>query len=290
MSKADAIFIQNAKNILEHGTDTRNEIVRTVWPDTGEFAYTIKQFGVCNYYDLREEFPALTLRKTGIKSAIAEVLWIFQKKSNNINDLTLNGKKIHIWDSWADEDGSIGRAYGYQIGHRMTYMNDQSKFLDQMDLVLHQLKTTPFSRRILTTIYSPDELHLMNLAPCCWNLTFNVTDEGYDKLVLNMVLNQRSNDMLAANNWNVVQYSALLMMVAQASNMIPGKLMHVIVDQHIYDRHVPYVKELIERETYDAPIVTLDPDIKNFYDFTPNSFEIKNYNAGPDIGKIPVAI
>lgn len=290
MSKADDIFIQNANDIFEHGTNTMNEDVRTIWPDTKEKAYTIKKFGVCNYYDLRDEFPAITLRKTGIKSAIAEILWIFQKKSNNIHDLTLNGQPIHIWDEWADEDGSIGKAYGYQIGHQKTYDYASGKFFDQIDYVLHQLKNTPYSRRILTTIYNPSELHLMNLAPCCWNLTFNVTDEGYDKLVLNMVLNQRSNDMLAANNWNVVQYSALLMMIAQVSNMIPGKLMHVIVDQHIYDRHVPIMAELIKRPTFDAPTVTLDPDINNFYNFTPNSFVIENYKAGEQIKDIPIAI
>lgn len=288
MSMADKIFVENTTDILTNGTSTIHENVRAVWPDTNEKAYTIKKFGVCNYYDLREEFPALTLRKTGILSAIAEILWIFQKKSNNIHDLTLNGKPIHIWDEWADIEGSIGRAYGYQIGHRKTY--DNGKFYDQMDYVLHLLKTSPYSRRILTSIYYPDELHLMNLAPCCWNLTFNVTDEGYDKPVLNMMLNQRSNDMLAANNWNVVQYSALLMMVAQVSNMIPGKLMHVIVDQHIYDRHVPIMEELIKREQFTAPTVTLDPDIKDFYQFTPNSFKVENYITGEQIKNIPIAI
>lgn len=288
MSKADIIFVENAKNIIENGTSTFNEDVRAIWPDTKEKAYTLKQFGVCNTYDLREEFPAITLRKTGIKSAIAEILWIFQKKSNNINDLTLNGKKIHIWDEWADEYGSIGRAYGYQIGHNKTY--DNGKFYDQMDHVLYQLKNTPFSRRILTNIYIPNELHLMNLAPCCWNITFNVTNEGYDKLVLNMVLNQRSNDMLAANNWNVVQYSALLMMVAQVSNMIPGKLLHVIVDQHIYDRHIPIVKDLITRDQYSAPIVKLNPDIHDFYQFQPDDFVVENYVAGEQIKNIPIAI
>lgn len=289
MSLSDKIFVNNAKAIIESGTNTKGEEVRAVWPDTNKPAYTIKKFGVCNTYDLQKEFPALTLRKTGIKSAIAEILWIFQKKSNNINDLTLNGKKIHIWDEWADETGSIGKAYGYQIGHQKTRVND-TLLLDQMDYVLYQLKNTPFSRRILTTIYNPQELHEMHLAPCCWNLTFNVTDEGYDKLVLNMVLNQRSNDMLAANNWNVVQYSALLMMISQVSGMIPGKLMHIIVDQHIYDRHIPIMKELITRDQFDAPIVTIDPDIKNFYDFTPNSFNIENYKAGEQILNIPIAV
>lgn len=288
MSKADQIFVSNANEIIQHGTNTFDENVRAIWPDTKEKAYTIKKFGVCNFYDLREEFPALTLRKTGIKSAIAEVLWIFQKKSNNIKDLTLHGKPIHIWDEWAGEDGSIGRAYGYQIGHQM--IHEAGQWYDQMDYVLHQLRTTPFSRRILTTIYKQEELHLMNLAPCCWNLTFNVTDEGYDKLVLNMVLNQRSNDMLAANNWNVVQYSALLMMVAQVSNMIPGKLMHVIVDHHIYDRHIKIVSDLIQREQFAAPIVTLNDTITNFYNFTPDSFVIENYQAGEQIKNIPIAI
>lgn len=322
MSKADIIFKNMCNNIIKNGSNTKGEKVRAVWPDTGESAYTIKLFGQTAVYDLREEFPAITFRRTAIKSAIDEILWIFQKKSNNIKDL-----KSHIWDEWADESGSIGRAYGHQIRsifihHSLNeastkedysnlrsmypsyvevprcdyntgkYYNDgtMSVFMDQMDAVLYDLKHTPYSRRILTSIYNHRDLHAMNLHPCCWNCTFNVTDEGYDKLILNMVLNQRSNDVLAANNWNVVQYSALLMMIAQCSNMIPGKLLHVITDAHIYDRHVPMIQELIDRPMYDAPTVTLDPDIKNFYDFTENSFTIENYQHGEQIKNIPIAV
>ena len=282
MSKADIIFKEMCSNIIAHGTDTKGENVRPVWNDTGEKAYTIKLFGQTAMYDLREEFPALTLRRTAIKSAINEILWIFQKKSNNVHDL-----KPHIWDEWADENGFIGKAYGYQIGQKF---NNHGIMMDQMDAVLYDLKHTPYSRRILTSIYNHKDLHEMNLHPCCWSCTFNVTDEGYDKLILNMVLNQRSNDVLAANNWNVVQYSALLMMVAQSVNMIPGKLLHVIADAHIYDRHVPMVKELIERPMFDAPRVTLDPSIKDFYQFTEDSFKVDNYVHGEQIKNIPIAV
>ena len=245
MSKADKIFVDMCTDILTNGTDTRGEKVRPIWKDTGEKAYTKKIFGHVAKYDLREEFPALTLRKTGIKSAINEVLWIFQKKSNNIHDL-----KPHIWDSWADSTGSIGKAYGYQIGKKF---KTHGMMMDQMDNILY-------------------------------------TDEGYDKLVLNCVLNQRSNDVLAANNWNVVQYSALLMMVAQSVNMIPGVLLHVIADAHIYDRHIPIVEELIKREQYPAPTVILDKDITDFYKFTEDSFIIENYKTGEQVKNIPIAV
>ena len=312
MSKADIIFKNMCENIITHGTNTQGELVRPTWNDTGEKAYTNKIFGHTAMYELREEFPALTFRITAIKSAVDEILWIFQRKSNNIKDL-----KPHIWDEWADEDGSIGKAYGYQIGQRFIHHSvdelpseDELKALiteypsfqfrikgdkinvcfDQIDAVLYELKHTPYSRRILTSIYNHNELHEMNLHPCCWSCTFNVTDEGYDKLVLNLVLNQRSNDVLAANNWNVVQYSALLMMIAQSVNMIPGKLLHVIADAHIYDRHIPLVKELIERPMYDAPKVILNPDIKDFYKFTPDDFIIENYQHGEQIKNIPIAV
>lgn len=282
MSKADNIFVNMCTEILTHGTDTKGEKVRPIWKDTGEKAYTKKIFGHVARYDLREEFPALTLRKIGIKSAINEVLWIFQKKSNNIHDL-----KPHIWDSWADATGSIGKAYGYQIGKQF---KTHGMMMDQMDNILYELKNTPYSRRMITSIYNHSELSEMNLYPCCWSLTFNVTDEGYDKLVLNVVLNQRSNDVLVANNWNVVQYSALLMMIAQSVDMIPGVLLHVIADAHIYDRHIPIVEKLIKREQYSAPIVTLDKGIKNFYEFTEDSFNIENYKAGEQVKNIPIAV
>lgn len=283
MSKADKLFVHMCSEIIDNGTNDYKANVRPKWED-GTPAHTIRKFGVVNRYDLREEFPALTLRRTAIKSAVDEVLWIYQRKSNNINDLN-----SHIWDQWADKKGSIGKAYGYQIGLRNIWRDDIHTRLDQMDNVLYTLKHDPFSRRIMTNMMNMGDLHEMALHPCCWSCTFNVTDEGEDKLVLNMVLNQRSQDTLAANNWNVVQYAVLLMMVAQVSNMIPGVLLHVIADAHIYDRHIPLVKELISRPQYEAPTVTLDPDIKNFYDFTPESFLVENYNFGPQIKNIPIA-
>lgn len=282
MSYADKVFIDMCQNILAYGTSTEGERVRPKWED-GSLAYTIKQFGVVNRYDLSKEFPAITLRRTGIKSCIDEVLWIWQKKSNNINDLN-----SHIWDSWADEDGSIGKAYGYQMSVKHQYKEGE---MDQVDRVLYDLKHNPYSRRIMTNIYNFQNLHEMNLYPCAYSMTFNVTKRpGEDKLVLNGILNQRSQDILTANNWNVCQYAALLHMFAQVSDMQVGELVHVIADAHIYDRHIPLVKELISRPVYDAPQFWINPEIKNFYDFTLDDFRLDNYQTGPQIKNIPVAV
>ena len=282
MSLADGIFKNMCRDIIDNGTNTMGEKVRPKWPD-GEMAYTVKKFGVVNRYDLRKEFPALTLRKTAIKLAADEVLWIWSKKSNNINDL-----KSHVWDEWADSDGSIGKAYGYQMGVKHEY---KEGMMDQVDRVLFDLKNNPYSRRIMTNIYVHQDLHEMNLYPCAYSMTFNVTKEkDCDKLVLNGILNQRSQDVLAANNWNVCQYSILLMMIAQSVDMIPGELVHVIADAHIYDRHIPLVEELITRPEFPAPRVTITPDIKNFYDFTSQDITIEGYEAGPQIKDIPIAI
>lgn len=282
MSKADELFVSMCRDIIENGTTTEGEKVRPVWPD-GAPAYTIKQFGVCNRYDLREEFPALTLRRTALKSAMDEILWIYQKKSNNINDLN-----SHIWDEWADEDGSIGEAYGAQVAKKALYPEGE---FDQMDRVLFDLEHTPFSRRIMTNLYNFDDLHKMNLYPCAYSVTYNVTNEpGDDRLTLNMVLNQRSNDILAANNWNVAQYALLLMMVAQANNMIAGQLVHMIADAHIYDRHVDIIKELIERPQYPAPKVSLNPKVTDFYAFTTDDLIVENYQHGPQVTDIPIAV
>lgn len=282
MSKADQQFVSMCKNILDHGTTTEGEKVRPHWED-GTPAYTIKNFGVTARYDLREEFPALTLRRTALKSAMDEVLWIYQRKSNNVNDLN-----SHIWDEWADETGSIGNAYGYQIAQVTHYADGD---FDQMDRVLYDLKHTPFSRRIITNIYNVHDLPEMHLYPCAYNVTYNVTqDPNEDKLVLNMVLMQRSQDILAANNWNVCQYAILLMMVAQSVDMVAGELLHVIVDAHIYDRHVDIVRELIERPQYPAPKVSLNPDVKDFYDFTTDDLIVEDYQHGPQVKNIPIAV
>lgn len=283
MSYADQIFINMCKDIIENGTSTEGEKVRPVWEDTQESAYTVKRFGVVNRYDLRKEFPALTLRRTGIKSAFDELLWIWQKKSNNIHDLN-----SHIWDSWADEDGSIGKAYGYQLGVKHKY---KEGMFDQVDRVLFDLKNNPYSRRIMTNIYVHADLNEMNLYPCAYSMTFNVTKEkDQEKLVLNAVLNQRSQDVLAANNWNVCQYALLVHMMAQSCNMQAGELVHVIADAHIYDRHIPLVKELIEREAHDAPKVWLNPEIRDFYSFTVEDLHVEDYVTGPQIKNIPIAV
>ena len=282
MSYADQVFISMCTDILENGTDTKGEKVRPHWED-GTPAYTIKKFGVCNRYDLRKEFPALTLRRTALKSCMDEILWIWQKKSSNIHEL-----KSHIWDEWADETGSIGKAYGYQLGVKHAY---KEGMFDQVDRVLYDLRHNPFSRRILTSIYNHEDLHEMALYPCAWSMTFNVTQEkGQEKLTLNAVLNQRSQDVLAANNWNVCQYSLLLMMIAQCVDMIPGELVHMIADAHIYDRHVDIIRELIARPVYDAPTVRLDPEVKDFYAFTTDDLIVENYRHGEQIKNIPIAI
>ena len=276
MSKADDLFIKMCTDIIENGYSTEGEKVRPKWED-GSFAYTIKRFGVVNRYDLSEEFPAITLRKTYIKSAVDEMLWIWQKKSNNVNDL-----KSHIWDEWADEDGSIGKAYGYQMGVKHQY---KEGMMDQVDRVIYDLKNNPYSRRIMTNLYVHQDLHEMNLYPCAYSVTFNVTGDR-----LNAILNQRSQDVLAANNWNVVQYAVLVYMLAQVTGFKPGELVHVIADAHIYDRHIDIVKELIKRPTFPAPKFTLNPDIKDFYDFTTEDITIEDYQTGPQIKDIPIAV
>ena len=276
MSRADEIYIETCRDILDHGFSDAGLEVRPRWDD-GTPAHTIKKFCVVNRYDLRQEFPLMTLRKTGIKNCIDEILWIWQKKSNRIADL-----HSHIWDSWAGEDGTIGKAYGYQLGVKHIYPEGE---FDQVDRVLYDLKHNPGSRRIMTNIYNHADLHEMNLYPCAYSMTFNVTGK-----YLNGILNQRSQDMLTANNWNVVQYSALLCMFAQVSGLIPGEFVHVIADCHIYDRHVPLVEEMLTRPQYPAPKVRLNPDVKDFYDFRVEDFIVEDYQANPTGFRIPVAV
>ena len=276
MSYADQVFIQNCKEILAHGTWDTALPVRPRWED-GESAHTVKRFGLVNRYDLRREFPVQTIRKMAFRSAVDELLWIWQKKSSNIGDL-----HSHIWDAWADETGSIGKAYGYQLGVKHRY---REGWFDQVDRVLYYLRHDPASRRILTSLYNHHDLHEMHLYPCAWSVTFNVTGN-----VLNAVLNQRSQDMLTANGWNVMQYAVLLHMFAAVSDLVPGELVHVIADAHIYDRHVPIVEEIISREPYPAPTLWMDPAAEDFYSFTPDSFRLEGYRAWPLERKIPVAV
>ena len=276
MSKADEKFVSMCRDILENGFSTEGNNVRARWDD-GTPAHTIKNFGVVNRYDLSEEFPALTLRPTAIRLAFDELLWIWQKKSNNIKDLN-----SHIWDQWADENGSIGKAYGYPLG--IPYKFKQGE-MDQVDNVLWLLKNDRYSRRIMTNMYNFADLSEMGLEPCAYSMTFNVKDD-----TLNAILNQRSQDVLTANNWNVVQYSLLLMMMAQVSGLKAGELVHVIADAHIYDRHVDIVKELIERPQYPAPKVRLNPDVTDFYEFTDKDLIIEDYQKNPQVKNIPVAI
>ena len=282
MSYADKVFIDMCRDIMDNGTSTEGEKVRPVWED-GTSAYTIKRFGVVNRYDLSKEFPALTLRRTAIKSCVDELLWIWQKKSNNVNEL-----KSHIWDSWADETGSIGKAYGYQMGVKHQYKEGR---MDQTDRVIFDLKNNPYSRRIMTNIYVHNDLHEMHLYPCAYSMTFNVTKEkDSEKLTLNAILNQRSQDVLAANNWNVCQYAVLVHMLAQVCGMKAGEFVHVIADAHIYDRHVPMIEELISREPLPAPTFWLNPEITDFYDFTPDDVRLDRYETHPQIKNIPIAV
>lgn len=276
MSYADEVFIQNCRDILENGVWDTDREVRPRWED-GTPAHTVKKFGIVNRYDLQKEFPILTLRRQYFKSAVDELLWIWQKKSNNIHDLG-----SHVWDAWADETGSIGKAYGYQLGVKHHYPEGD---FDQVDKVIWDLKNNPASRRIMTNIYTFADLSEMALYPCAYSMTFNVSGN-----VLNGILNQRSQDMLAANGWNVMQYSALLCMMAQVAGLVPGELVHVIADCHIYDRHVDAIRQIIENEPYPAPKVTLDPTIRDFYAFTKNSFTVENYQYHEFTGKIPVAV
>jgi len=276
MSRADELFVSMCQDIIDNGYSTEGTPVRPRWED-GTPAHTIKKFGVVNRYNLQEEFPALTLRPTPIKLCTDEMLWIWQKKSNRVEDLG-----SHVWDQWAGEDGTIGKAYGYQMSKKYQFKQGE---MDMVDNVLWNLKNDRNSRRILTNIFNFEDLHEMNLEPCAYSMTFNVSGD-----TLNGILNQRSQDILAANNWNVVQYSILLMMMAQVSDLKVGELVHVIADAHIYDRHVPVVKELIKRPQFEAPKVTLNPDIKNFYDFTPQDVIVENYQKNEQIKGIPVAI
>ena len=282
MSLADHIFIDMCNDILTNGTSTEGEKVRPHWPD-GTPAYTIKKFGVVNRYDLSKEFPILTLRRTALKSATDEMLWIWQRKSNNIHDLN-----SHVWDEWADENGSIGKAYGYQMQVKHQY---KEGMMDQVDRVIYDLKNNPYSRRIMTNMYVHQDLHEMALYPCAYSMTFNVTkDKDSDKLTLNAVLNQRSSDVLTANNWNVCQYAVLLHMLAQVCDMKAGELVHMIADAHIYDRHIPMVEELISREPLPAPKFWLNPDIKDFYQFTRDDVALIDYETHEQIKNIPVAV
>jgi len=277
MSYADQVFIQNCREILDHGVWDTDREVRPRWEDDGAPAHTVKKFGIVNRYDLSKEFPLLTLRRTYWKTAVDELLWIWQKKSNNIHDLN-----AHVWDQWADETGSIGKAYGYQLSVKHQYPEGE---MDQVDRVLYDLKHNPASRRIMTNIYNFQDLHEMHLYPCAYSMTFNVSGN-----VLNAILNQRSQDMLAANNWNVVQYAVLVHMMAQVSGLIPGELVHVIADAHIYDRHVPIIEKMLEQTPVEAPKFTVDPAVTDFYAFTRDSFSLEGYTPAPFEDKVPIAI
>ena len=276
MSKADQIYIETCRDILQNGVWDSDLEVRPHWED-GSPAHTVKKFGVVNRYNLKDEFPIMTLRRTYYKSCIDELLWIWQKKSNRVSELA-----SHVWDAWADENGTIGKAYGYQLGLKHQY---KEGLFDQVDRVLYDLKHNPASRRIMTNLYNFEDLHAMGLYPCAYSMTFNVSGR-----TLNAILNQRSQDMLTANNWNVVQYAILVHMMAQASGLEAGELVHVIADAHIYDRHIPLVERMLENPQFAAPKLIIDPSVTAFYGFTVDSFQFEGYQYAPFAEKIPVAV
>lgn len=276
MSRADIIFKENCRDILQNGYDQTGEAVRPRWED-GTPAYTIKKFGLVNRYDLASEFPILTLRPINFRAAIDELLWIWQKKSNRIAELN-----SRIWDQWADQNGTIGRAYGYQLAQKHQYPEGE---FDQVDRVLYDLQHNPSSRRILTNLYNHADLHAMQLYPCAYGLTLNVSGKR-----LNAVLNQRSQDMLVANGWNVTQYAVLIHLFAQVSRLQVGELVHVIADAHIYDRHVPIIQDMLKRDEFPAPAFHLDSDVQNFYDFTLDQIKLVDYRHGDKITGIPIAV
>ncbi len=276
MSRADEIFIANCRDILENGVWDTDREVRPHWED-GAPAHTVKKFGIVNRYDLSEEFPILTIRRTFLKSAIDELLWIWQAKSSNVKEL-----RTRVWDAWADETGSIGKAYGYQLGIKHHYPEGD---MDQVDRVIWDLKHNPASRRIMTNIYNHADLSEMALYPCAYSMTFNVSGN-----TLNAILNQRSQDMLAANNWNVVQYAVLTHMFAQVAGLKAGELVHVIADAHIYDRHVPAIEEIIANTPKAAPRFIIDSSVDDFYRFTRDSFRLEGYEYSEFKSKIPVAV
>ena len=285
MTQADKNFIETCKEILENGYSSKGTNVRTRWED-GEEANYISIVGVTNKYDVSKEFPMITLRNNTntVKKAIDEILWIWQKKSNKVSDLN-----SHIWDQWAGEDGTIGKAYGYQMSKKYNFKTkDGIKSMDQVDYVLYLLKNNPSSRRIMTNIFNFDDLKDMNLEPCAYGTQWLVK-EGK----LHLILNQRSQDMLTANGWNTMQYAALLCMFAQCAGLEVGTLTHNIGDCHIYDRHIPLVKKLIEAQPMDvSPKLIINNKTTNFYDFKVEDFEIQgyDYNKNIKLGKIPVAI
>lgn len=276
MSKADQIFIANCRQILDHGYEQRDGMTRPHWED-GSPAYTKKSFGLVNRYDLAEEFPILTVRPINFKAAVDELLWIWQKKSNRVEDLN-----SRIWDSWVGPDGTIGKAYGYQLAVKHMYKEGE---FDQVDRVLYDLKNQPQSRRILTNMYNHADLHAMNLYPCAYSMTFNVMGNR-----LCAILNQRSQDMLVANGWNVTQYAVLVHLMARVSGLEPGEFIHVIADAHIYDRHFPLIEQLLSRPDHPAPKLSIDPSVTDYYAFRPEHLTLIDYQHGDSIGRIPVAI
>ena len=300
MSLADKYFKEAANKILTEGYSDESMQVRPHWED-GTPAHTIKTFCYVCRYDLSKEFPILTLRRQAFKTMIKELLWMWQMKSNNINDVD-----FHIWDQWADENGSIGKTYSYQLAQKYGHHkikegedlssypsaeigNDGWVYLDQVDGVLYDLKNNPASRRIITNMWQIKDLKDMNLAPCVYETLWDITPDGK----LNMTLIQRSGDMCAAaapGGFDTIEYATLLYLMAHVCGYKPGEFVHIVNNLHIYDRHIDIIKKVCNNPEYDAPKLWINTDKTDFYDFTIDDFKLIDYQSTKLEEKIEVAI
>ena len=275
MSYADKLFIDMCSDIIENGYSTEGEKVRPKWPD-GTYAYTIKKFGVVNRYDLSKEFPAITLRKTYIRSAIDEILWIWQKKSNNVHDLN-----SHIWDEWADANGDLGPIYGVQWRHWKT---SDGGYIDQISNLIHQIKTNPDSRRLVVSAWNVGEIDKMALPPCHMFFQFYVAQGK-----LSCQLYQRSCDIFLGVPFNIASYSLLTHMIAQQCDLDVGDFIWTGGDCHIYNNHFEQVKLQLSREPRPYPKLIIKRRPDSIFDYNFEDFEIVDYDPWPAI-KAPIAV
>jgi thymidylate synthase len=281
MNSADKQYLDLVRNIIENGYSDEGENVRPKWAD-GTPAYT-KSLISCKMQFDNSEVPILTTKQVAWKTAIKELLWIWQMKSNRIEDL--HKMNVHIWDEWEIKEGkwagTIGPAYGYQLGKKCRKVNGE--LLDQVDYLLWSLKNNP-SRRMITTLWDKDDLDEMALTPCVWKTNWLVKGRK-----LHLIVGIRSNDMALGNPFNVFQYSVLQRMIAQVTGYELGTLNFDIDDAHVYDRHIEPLKQQLKREPYSAPKLWINPEITNFYDFTPDDFKLIDYKHHPKI-EMEVAI
>ena len=280
MSYADTLFKQEINEILTNGFNDKDYPVRPKWPD-GTPAHTIKTFCAVRRYDLSKEFPILTLRQQAFKGVVRELLWMWQKKSNVVDEL---GPSASIWRAWEWPDGTIGKTYGYQLGKKSDYGYGE---FDQVDNLLYLLKNKPMDRRMIVTMWCPQDLKEMALPPCVYESIWDVSNGK-----LNCTLIQRSGDVLAAassGGWDTMEYAILVHMIAQVCGYQVGELVHIVHNLHIYDRHVEAVKEVMQNPEYPAPTLWINPDVKDFYAFTEDDFKLIDYQATKLSTKFEVA-